>query len=118
MLMECLQFHTRLPVGDESDVKFSLQSKIEMYLNFESAIYREPGYSLRFDYPAVEGAVTAASGVVRNVVPIGAPRPANNFGAIPTFRSRESCKSLSTRSVTLGSSVVWKQTKPKVQLPS
>jgi hypothetical protein len=39
-------------VGEESHVKFTLQSKNEMYLNFESAIYREPGDPLRFSYPA------------------------------------------------------------------
>src|SRR4051812_45649981 len=42
MPMEYLQSHTRLPVGQESHVKFTLQSKNEMYLNFESAIYCEP----------------------------------------------------------------------------
>ena len=52
MPMEYLQSHTRLPVGEESHVLFTLQSKNEMYLNFESAIYREPGDTLRFSYPA------------------------------------------------------------------
>lgn len=32
MPMEYLQAHTRLPVGEESHVKFTLQSKNEMYL--------------------------------------------------------------------------------------
>ena len=49
--MEYLQSHTRLPVGQESHVKFTLQSKNEMYLNFESAIYLELGDPLGFSYP-------------------------------------------------------------------
>lgn len=52
MPMEYLQAHTRLPVGPDSHVKFALQSRNEMYLNFESAIYRELGDPLRFSYPA------------------------------------------------------------------
>ena len=52
MPMEYLQNHTRLPVSQDSHVKFTLQSKNEMYLNFESAIYRELGDPLRFSYPA------------------------------------------------------------------
>ena len=52
MPMEYLQAHTRLPVSQESHVKFTLQSKNEMYLGFESALYREPDDPLRFSYPA------------------------------------------------------------------
>ena len=44
---------TRLPVGPDSHQKFALRSTNEMYLNFESAIYREPGHPLRFTYPAI-----------------------------------------------------------------
>jgi hypothetical protein len=51
MPMEYLQAHTHLPVGTDSHIKFTLQSKNELYLNFESAIYREPGDPLRFTYP-------------------------------------------------------------------
>lgn len=48
MPMEYLQAHIRLPVSQDSHVKFTLQSKTEMYLNVESAIYRELGDPLRF----------------------------------------------------------------------
>jgi len=53
MPMECPQAHTHLPVGPDSHVTFTLQSKNELYLNFESVIYREQGDSLRFTWPAI-----------------------------------------------------------------
>jgi hypothetical protein len=49
--MEFLQSHSGLPVGNESLVKFTLQSKDEMYSKWEQAIYREPGDPMRFSYP-------------------------------------------------------------------
>jgi hypothetical protein len=52
MPMEYLQSHTRLPVGDESHVKFTLQSKNEMYSGFEAALFRDNGDALKFTYPA------------------------------------------------------------------
>ncbi len=50
--MEFLQSHSGLPVGEESLVKFTLQSKHEMYTKWEDALFREPGDPLRFSYPA------------------------------------------------------------------
>jgi hypothetical protein len=50
--MEFLQSHSGLPVGNESLVKFTLQSKHEMSSKWEQAIYREPGDPMRFSYPA------------------------------------------------------------------
>ena len=38
--MEYLQSNTRLPIGDESHVKFTLQSKNDLYQTFEAALYR------------------------------------------------------------------------------
>jgi hypothetical protein len=50
--MEFLQSHSGLPVGNESLVKFTLQSKHEMYTKWEQALYREPGDPMRFSYPS------------------------------------------------------------------
>lgn len=50
--MEYLQSHGGLPVGAESLVKFTMQSKHEMYTKFEDAVFRDPGDPLRFSYPA------------------------------------------------------------------
>jgi len=50
--MEFLQSHSGLPVGNESLVKFTLQSKHEMYTKWEQAICREPGDPMQFSYPA------------------------------------------------------------------
>lgn len=52
MPMEFLQMHSGLPVGQESHVKFTLQSKNDMYVAFEQAIFRDDGDPLRFSYPA------------------------------------------------------------------
>jgi hypothetical protein len=52
MPMETLEDRTRLPVDESSHVKFTLQSKNEMYLLFEEAIFRDVGDPLRFSYPA------------------------------------------------------------------
>jgi hypothetical protein len=52
MPMEYLQMHSGLPVGLESHVKFTLQSKNDMYLALEQAIFRDDGDSFRFSYPA------------------------------------------------------------------
>ena len=42
--MEFLRDHTRLPIGEERHLKFTLQEEQnEMYRNFESAVYGEPG---------------------------------------------------------------------------
>jgi hypothetical protein len=50
--MEFLQQHSGLPVGTDSLVKFTLQSKHEMYTKWEQALFREPGDLMRFSYPA------------------------------------------------------------------
>ncbi len=39
------------PIGWKSYIKFRLQNKNEMYLNFESVIYRKPGTRYYFVYP-------------------------------------------------------------------
>lgn len=52
MPMEFLQMHSGLPVGDDSHVKFTLQSKNDLYVNFENAIFRDAGDKMRFSYPA------------------------------------------------------------------
>jgi hypothetical protein len=48
--MEYLQTHSGLPTGDDSLVKFTLESKNEMYTTLEAAIFREPGDPLRLSY--------------------------------------------------------------------
>jgi hypothetical protein len=50
--MEFLQSHSGLPVGQESLVKFTLQSKHEMYSKWEAALFRDAGDPMRFSYPA------------------------------------------------------------------
>jgi hypothetical protein len=52
MPMEFLQSHSGLPVGEASHVKFTLQSKNDLYTNFEQAIFRDIGDTMRFSYPA------------------------------------------------------------------
>jgi hypothetical protein len=52
MPMEFLQAHSGLPVGLDSGVKFTLQSKNDLYINFEQAIFRDAGDIMRFSYPA------------------------------------------------------------------
>jgi hypothetical protein len=49
---EFLQSHSGRPAGNDSLVKFTLQSKHEMHTKWERAIYREPGDPMRFRYPA------------------------------------------------------------------
>lgn len=50
--MEFLQSHSGLPVGQESLVKFTLQSKHEMYSKWEAALFRDAGDPMRFSCPA------------------------------------------------------------------
>lgn len=52
MPMEFLQMHSGLPIAAESHVKFTLQSKNDLYVNFENAIFRDEGDQMRFSYPA------------------------------------------------------------------
>jgi hypothetical protein len=47
---EYLRDHSGLPMGDESQVKFTPQSKNEMYTLFEAALFREEGEPDRFSY--------------------------------------------------------------------
>lgn len=49
---EMLRTETSLPMGEESFFQFNLQSKNALYLNFETALYRDLGDPLRFSYPA------------------------------------------------------------------
>ena len=51
MPMEYLAAHSGLPVGDSSHVKFTLQSKNDLYLNFQEALYRDPADDMAFTYP-------------------------------------------------------------------
>lgn len=39
-------------MGEQSHVKFSLQSKNDLYVNFEQAIFKDSGDLFRFSYPA------------------------------------------------------------------
>jgi hypothetical protein len=48
--MEYLQTHAGLPMGEESLVKFTLESKNEMYTTLEAAIFRDAGDPLRLSY--------------------------------------------------------------------
>lgn len=49
--MEYLATHTVLPVDDDSKFKFTLQSKNDLYLNFQAALFRDPEDELAFSYP-------------------------------------------------------------------
>lgn len=49
--MEYLATHTVLPVDDESKFKFTLQSKDQLYQNFQAALFREPDDEMSFSYP-------------------------------------------------------------------
>jgi len=49
---EYLQDHSGLPMGEESLVKFTPESKNEMYSLFDAALFREEGDPLRYSYPA------------------------------------------------------------------
>lgn len=49
---EMLREHSGLPVGDESLFKFTLQSKNDLYLHFESALFKDEGDEYRFTFPA------------------------------------------------------------------
>jgi hypothetical protein len=44
--------HSGLPVGAASQVKFTLQSKNDLYVNFEAAIFRDEGDIMRLSYRA------------------------------------------------------------------
>jgi hypothetical protein len=46
------QMHSGLPVGADSHVTFTLQSKNDLNVCFENAVFRDVGDSLRFSYPA------------------------------------------------------------------
>lgn len=48
--MEYLQEHSGLPVGEDSLVKFTLESKNEMYTTLEAACFRDEGDPQRFSY--------------------------------------------------------------------
>jgi hypothetical protein len=48
--MEYLQDHAGLPVGDESKVKFTAQSKNEMYTLWEAALFKDGGDPARFSF--------------------------------------------------------------------
>lgn len=48
--MEYLRDHSGLPMGDESQVKFTAQSKNEMFTLFEAALFKEEGDPDRFSY--------------------------------------------------------------------
>lgn len=50
--MEYLQEHTSLPISEDSKVAFTLQSKNEMYTNFDDVLFRDEGDPIRFGYPA------------------------------------------------------------------
>lgn len=50
--IEFLQSHSGLPVEQESLVKFTLQSKHEMYTKWEAALFRDAGQPMRLSYPA------------------------------------------------------------------
>lgn len=50
--MEFLQSNSGLPIDEESMVKFTLQSKHEMYGALEDALFRDEDDPLRFSYPA------------------------------------------------------------------
>lgn len=49
---EMLMQHGGLPVDEESFFKFSMSSKNDLYVNWEQAIYKDPGDPGRFSYPA------------------------------------------------------------------
>lgn len=51
MPMEYLATHTVLPVDDESKVKFTLQSKNDLYVNWQEALYKGPEDDGYFTYP-------------------------------------------------------------------
>lgn len=50
--MEYLQDHSGLPISEDSRVKFTPESKNEMFTMFEAALFRDPGDPLRFSYPS------------------------------------------------------------------
>ena len=50
--MEYLEGNTWLPIDDASKVKFTLQSKNEMYTNFDAALFKEDDDEQKFSYPA------------------------------------------------------------------
>lgn len=49
---EMLQQNSGLPVGEESFVQFTLQSKNRLYTTFEQALFRDAGDQMRFSYPS------------------------------------------------------------------
>jgi len=48
--MEYLQEHSGLPIGQDSLVKITPESKNEMYTLLDAALFREPGDPLQFSY--------------------------------------------------------------------
>src|SRR5688572_13309562 len=50
--MELLRPHGKLPVSQDNFFKFTLQSKIDLYLNYEQALSKERGDKMQFSYPA------------------------------------------------------------------
>lgn len=51
MATEALETETRLPMGPESAVTFTTQSKHKMYTQLQDALYRDPEDQMRFSYP-------------------------------------------------------------------
>jgi hypothetical protein len=47
-----LQQHSGLPVGSESFVQFTLQSKNRLYTTFEQTLFKDEGDQMRFSYPS------------------------------------------------------------------
>jgi hypothetical protein len=45
-------FRTWLPVGDSTKFKFTMQSKNDLYVNFEECLFRDQGTERRFSYPS------------------------------------------------------------------
>jgi hypothetical protein len=41
-----------LPVGPDTKFKFTMQSKNDLYVNFEQVLFKDEGDPLRFSYPA------------------------------------------------------------------
>ena len=49
---EILQNESGLPMSEDSFFVFTLQGKNDLYVNFEQALFKEPGDPMRFSYPA------------------------------------------------------------------
>ena len=49
--MEFMRDRSGLPMGEDSSVQFTMQSKNEMFTTLDAALFREIGDPLRFSYP-------------------------------------------------------------------